>query len=79
MTEIKQLLQITKSLQKQYKGKLDFPLDIRLVGDIGEALVSERFDIEQYGKNAQVYDGHQRRIKKSSDQIQFQILFQLSI
>lgn len=64
MTEIKELLQITNSLQKQYEGKLDFPLDGRLVGDIGEALVSERFDVELYGKNAQVYDGYQRGTDK---------------
>lgn len=60
MKEIQQLLDITSSLKKQYKGKLDFSLDGRLVGDIGEALVSEKFDIELYGKNEQTYDGYHR-------------------
>lgn len=64
MTEIKQLLRITERLREKYDEKLDFPLDGRLVGDIGEALVSEKFDIELYGKNAQVYDGIQRRTNK---------------
>jgi hypothetical protein len=64
MKEIKQLLKITASLKKQYKDKLNFSLDGRLVGDIGEALVSEKFDIELYSQNAHVYDGEQRGTKK---------------
>ncbi|MDO6470238.1 hypothetical protein [Maribacter sp. 1_MG-2023] len=63
MKEIQQLLDITASLKKQFEGKLDFSLDGRLVGDIGEALVSEMFDIELYGKNAPVYDGIHRQSK----------------
>ncbi len=64
MLEIQQLLDITQSLKKQYEGKLDFSLDGRLVGDIGEALVSERFDIELYGKNEHRYDGYHRSTRK---------------
>lgn len=60
MKEIQQLLNITQSLKKQYEGKLDFSLDGRLVGDIGEALVSEKFDIVLYGKNEHRYDGYHR-------------------
>ena len=64
MKEIQQLLDITTTLTKQYKGKLDFSLDGRLVGDIGEALVSTKFDIEIYGKNEPTYDGYHRPTKK---------------
>ena len=60
MKEIQQLLDITASLKKQYQGKLDFTLDGRLVGDIGEVLVSAQFDIELYGKNEHIYDGYHR-------------------
>ncbi|MFV1450297.1 hypothetical protein VBZ51_14170 [Maribacter sp. HS] len=60
MKEIQQLLDITSSLKKQFQGKLDFSLDGRLVGDIGEALVSEMFDIEIYGGNKHTYDGYHR-------------------
>lgn len=64
MKEIQQLLDITASLKERYKGKLDFSLDGRLVGDIGEALVSEMFDIEIYGGNNQNYDGYHRPTNK---------------
>ena len=64
MKEIQQLLNISASLKEQYSGKLDFSLDGRLVGDIGEALVSEKFDIELYGKNVPTYDGYHRPTNK---------------
>jgi len=51
MKEIEKLLEITASLKKQYEDKLNFSLDGRLVGDIGEALVSEKFAIELYSQN----------------------------
>ena len=51
MKEIQELLDITAALKERYKSKLDFSLDGRLVGDIGEALVSEMFDLEIYGGN----------------------------
>ena len=60
MKEIEQLLDITSRLKKKYEGTLDFPLDGRLVGDIGEALVSEKFDIKLYSGNTPVYDGEHR-------------------
>ncbi|MBC74225.1 MAG: hypothetical protein CMH47_18550 [Muricauda sp.] len=60
MKEIQKLLDITNSLKKRFEGKLDFSLDGRLVGDIGEALISEKFDIELYGKNTHDYDGYHR-------------------
>ncbi len=63
MKEIQQLLDITASLKEKYDNKLDFSLDGRLVGDIGEALVSEQFDIELYGKNEPTYDGYHRPTK----------------
>lgn len=66
MKEIQQLLNITNSLKKQFNDKLDFSLDGRLVGDLGEALVSEKFDIELYGKNQQTYDGYHRPTGKKS-------------
>ena len=64
MKEIKQLLEIIASLKRRYEDKLSFSLDGRLVGDIGEALVSEKFDIELYSQNAHVYDGEQRGTNK---------------
>tara|TARA_R110000744_G_scaffold255225_2_gene370748 strand:+ start:12617 stop:13069 length:453 start_codon:yes stop_codon:yes gene_type:complete len=60
MKEIQELLDITAALKERYKSKLDFSLDGRLVGDIGEALVSEMFDLEIYGGNKHKYDGYHR-------------------
>lgn len=51
-------------MKKQYEGKLDLSLDGRLFGDIGEALVSEKFDIELYGKNEHRSDGYHRPTRK---------------
>ena len=64
MKEVQLLLDITTSLRKQFDGKLDFSLDGRLVGDIGEALVSKIFGIQLYGKNNPDYDGEQIGTKK---------------
>lgn len=64
MKEIQELLDITAALKERYKSKLDFSLDGRLVGDIGEALVSKKFDIELYGKNEHRYDGFHRPTNK---------------
>jgi hypothetical protein len=55
MREIKQLLAITQQLRDQYKR--GFPLDGRLVGDIGEVLAAEKYGLELYSENASVYDG----------------------
>lgn len=64
MKEIKQLLSITNRLKNRYGGILSFSLDGRLVGDIGEALVSELYDIELYGTNVPHYDGVCRKTNK---------------
>ena len=55
MKEINQLLKITRSLKKKY-GR-NFSLDGKLVGDIGEVLVSEKYGIELYDENAPIHDG----------------------
>jgi len=56
MKEIKQLLNITKALKEKYPTK-NFTLDGKLVGDIGEVLVSEKYGIELYAENAITHDG----------------------
>ena len=55
MQEIKQLLEITQKLRDQYKR--GFPLDGRLVGDIGEVLVAEQYGLELYNENTAIHDG----------------------
>jgi len=54
MKEIKQLLAITKSLKEQY-GR-NFTLDGRLVGDIGEVLVAEKYGLELLPENTPIHD-----------------------
>lgn len=54
MEEIKQLLEITNSLRKQY-GKA-FSLDGKLVGDIGEVLVAEKYGLDLLPENTQIHD-----------------------
>jgi hypothetical protein len=54
---IKKLLSIVKEIEEQYPGK-KFTLDGRLVGDIGEVLVSENYDVILYEKLAKKYDGY---------------------
>jgi len=56
MKEIKQLLKITETLRNKYPNK-NFTLDGKLVGDIGEVLVSEKYGIELYSENAVKHDG----------------------
>lgn len=55
--EIKALLDITQKLKDTYL--LDFPLDGRLVGDIGEALVKQEFNIELLPKNTKEHDAYE--------------------
>ncbi|AZJ36620.1 hypothetical protein [Tenacibaculum singaporense] len=55
MKEIKQLLEITNKLRERYKRS--FPLDGRLVGDIGEVLCAEKYGIELYSENTTIHDG----------------------
>lgn len=57
MQEIKQLLEITQKLRNQYKR--GFPLDGRLVGDIGEVLAATKYGIELYPENNAIHDGHE--------------------
>lgn len=55
MREIKQLLDITKSLKEKYNR--GFTLDGKLVGDIGEVLVANKYGIELYPENSKLHDG----------------------
>ncbi|HEY0046924.1 MAG TPA: hypothetical protein VGB44_09475 [Flavobacterium sp.] len=57
MQEIKQLLEIIQKLRDQYKR--GFPLDGRLVGDIGEVLAATKYGIELYPENSAIHDGHE--------------------
>lgn len=52
--ELKALFEITKTLREKYNRS--FPLDGRLVGDIGEALVKKEFMVELYAENKECYD-----------------------
>ena len=58
MKEISERLKITQSLRDKYAhlGK-QFTLDGKLVGDIGEVLVAEKYGITLYPENTPVYDG----------------------
>lgn len=58
MQEIKQLLDITQKLRTQYKRS--FTLDGRLVGDIGEVLSAEKYGLELYSENTNIYDGFEK-------------------
>ncbi len=55
MREIKQLLEITQQLRDQYKR--GFPLDGRLVGDIGEVLAAEKYGLDLSSGTAAGYEG----------------------
>lgn len=54
MREIRQLLDITSSLKKKY-GR-NFSLDGKLVGDIGEVLVAEKYGLKLLSENEPVHD-----------------------
>lgn len=56
MKEIKELLNITNKLKEKYPMK-SFTLDGKLVGDIGEVLVSEKYGIKLYSDNYITHDG----------------------
>ncbi len=63
------LFKIVDDLQKAYPSK-KFTLDGRLVGDIGEILVQENYDVTLYTKLVPKYDGydsenHQIQIKST--------------
>lgn len=61
--EINVLLEVTKALRKKYNRS--FPLDGRLVGDIGEALVKRDFQIELYPENTDRYDGFEIKTNRN--------------
>ena len=54
--EIKELLSIIKILQNKYKNR-KFTLDGRLVGDIGEIIVEQNYDVKLFDKQEKMYDG----------------------
>jgi len=56
INEIKQLLKIVNNLQKKYKNR-KFTLDGRLVGDLGEIIVQQNYDIQLFDKQEKTYDG----------------------
>lgn len=61
MQEIKQLLAITQQLKDRYKHlNKNFTLDGKLVGDIGEVLAAEKYDLELLPENEKTHDGIQR-------------------
>jgi hypothetical protein len=53
---VKQMLQIVKKLQKAYPKKR-FTLDGRLVGDLGEILVEDAYDVELFEDLKKHHDG----------------------
>ncbi|EGQ9178917.1 hypothetical protein ABVY41_004768 [Vibrio parahaemolyticus] len=53
---VREMLKIVESLQEQYDKK-KFTLDGRLVGDLGEILVEEDYDLVLYSGLAKHYDG----------------------
>lgn len=53
---VKEMLKIVEALQNQYDKK-KFTLDGRLVGDLGEILVEEDYDLELYSGLAKYHDG----------------------
>jgi len=55
--ELKILFQVTESLRSKYDR--GFPLDGRLVGDIGEALAERDYNIRLYPQNNDRYDAHE--------------------
>lgn len=63
MKEIKQLLEITQRLRNTYPFK-NFTLDGKLVGDIGEVLCAELYDLRLYSENAVIHDGEEKTSKR---------------
>lgn len=55
--ELESLFEITKQLRNKYDRS--FPLDGRLVGDIGEALVKRDYCVELYPENNEKYDAYE--------------------
>jgi hypothetical protein len=59
MKEIKELLAITKKLKDKYPEK-GFTLDGKLVGDIGEVLVAEKYGLELLPENTPIHDAKEK-------------------
>lgn len=53
---VSQMLQIVEQLQESYPRK-KFTLDGRLIGDIGEILVADAYDVELFEDVKKQYDG----------------------
>lgn len=73
MEEIKQMLEITRKLKAKYIHlNKQFCLDGKLVGDIGEVLVAEKYGLKLLNENAPIHDaeelttGRMVQIKSSS-------------
>ena len=56
--EIQALMKTTEKLRLQY-GR-SFPLDGRLVGDIGEALVQKFFEVKLLPENNHIHDAQEK-------------------
>ncbi|SFU75528.1 hypothetical protein SAMN05216480_12021 [Pustulibacterium marinum] len=57
MKEIKELLAITASLKEQFiQYNRNFTLDGRLVGDIGEVLAAEKYNLQLLPENTPIHD-----------------------
>lgn len=60
---VRKLLEIVEALHNQYPIKR-FTLDGRLVGDLGEVLVEQDYDLELYRSLVPYYDGESSNGKK---------------
>lgn len=62
MKEIKELIEITDRLRKKYKR--NFTLDGNLVGDIGEVLAKQRYNLKLYNPNCKIHDAEEIKTKR---------------
>lgn len=60
---IEKLFEAMEDLQKNYPNK-QFTLDGKLVGDIGEILVQENYNVKLYSKQEKQYDGYDSENRK---------------
>ena len=71
---IESLFKIIEDLQSNYPNKM-FTLDGRLVGDIGEILVQENYNVKLYSKLKRKYDG----LDSFNSKIQIKSTFKYSL
>ena len=71
---VNQMLQIVEQLQSAYPKKR-FTLDGRLVGDLGEILVEDAYDVELHEDLQKHYDG----IESGGRQVQIKATMQNSL